>query len=57
MSSGMSSGHGGLRAGAGRKRKAEGDTSQDEPGTHAGPGRPRKYVPSMGGVMSGTGVS
>jgi len=36
------SGHGGSRAGAGRKRKAENDVSQDELSSRRGPGRPLK---------------
>jgi len=53
----MSTGHGGARSGAGRKRKAESEMSQGEPSAHVGPGRPRKSdLPRTGGLMSGTGV-
>lgn len=49
------SGHGGARAGAGRKRKADNQISSEDTGDRPGPGRPRKSLP-RGGLMSGTGV-
>ena len=51
----MSTGHGGARSGAGRKRRA--DTPPSEGTPKPGPGRPRKAdLPRTGQVMAGTGV-
>jgi hypothetical protein len=51
----MSTGHGGARPGAGRKRGA--DTPPPESTSRPGPGRPRKAdMPRTGQLMAGTGV-